>query len=48
VNKKFEKLSLSNYVGKYVVLVFYPFDFTYVCPTELLAFSDNLEKFKGI
>lgn len=29
----FKKLSLSDYAGKYVVLLFYPFDFTYVCPT---------------
>jgi alkyl hydroperoxide reductase subunit AhpC len=35
-------------MGKYVVLLFYPFDFTYVCPTELISFSDNLDKFKEI
>jgi alkyl hydroperoxide reductase subunit AhpC len=29
----FKKISLSDYIGKYVVLLFYPFDFTYVCPT---------------
>ncbi len=32
----------------YTILIFYPFDFTYVCPTELLAFSDNIEKFDGL
>ena len=39
VNNEFKQVSLSDYKGKYVVLVFYPFDFTYVCPTELIAFS---------
>jgi alkyl hydroperoxide reductase subunit AhpC len=29
----FKKVSLSDYAGKFVVLLFYPFDFTYVCPT---------------
>jgi len=35
-------VNLDDYKGKYVVLLFYPFDFTYVCPTELLAFSDSV------
>ncbi len=38
----FKKVSLKDYAGKYVVLLFYPFDFTYVCPTELISFSDSL------
>lgn len=38
--------SLSEYLGKYVVLFFYPLDFTFVCPTELHAFQDHLEKFE--
>eukprot|EP00299_Pterocystis_sp_00344_P004797 c16074_g1_i1.p1 GENE.c16074_g1_i1~~c16074_g1_i1.p1 ORF type:complete len:242 (-),score=62.97 c16074_g1_i1:41-766(-) len=42
------KLSLSSYRGKYVVLLFYPKDFTYVCPTEIIAFNDAHEKFKKI
>ena len=37
---KFTTISLDDYKGKYLVLVFYPFDFTYVCPTELVAFSE--------
>ena len=45
---EFTKLSLSDYNGTFLVLVFYPFDFTYVCPTELIAFSDALDKFKAI
>jgi alkyl hydroperoxide reductase subunit AhpC len=43
---KFHKVSLDDYKGKYLVILFYPFDFTYVCPTELIAFSDALQKFK--
>ena len=45
---EFTKLSLSDYKGKFLVLVFYPFDFTYVCPTELIAFSEALDKFRAI
>lgn len=42
---KFRKLKLSDYKGKYVVLFFYPLDFTFVCPTEIIAFSDKIEEF---
>jgi peroxiredoxin (alkyl hydroperoxide reductase subunit C) len=41
-----KEISLSDYKGKYVVLFFYPFDFTFVCPTEILAFSNHIEEFK--
>ena len=41
----FTKVSLSDYKGKYLVVLFYPFDWTYVCPTELIAFSDATSKF---
>jgi peroxiredoxin (alkyl hydroperoxide reductase subunit C) len=44
----FEKLSLADLKGKWVVLIFYPFDFTYVCPTELIAFSESIEEFKNL
>ena len=37
------KISLSDYRGRYVVLFFYPMDFTFVCPTEILAFSERTE-----
>ena len=46
VNGEFKKVSLSDYRGKKVVLFFYPLDFTFVCPTEILAFTDRLEEFK--
>ena len=39
---EFTTVSLNDYKGKYVVIVFYPFDFTYVCPTELISFSENV------
>ena len=42
INKEFTKVSLTDFKGKYVVLLFYPFDFTYVCPTELIAFSEAI------
>ena len=48
VNEEFKPISLSDYKGKYLVVVFYPFDFTYVCPTELISFSENLPNFHEI
>ncbi|KAF4116842.1 peroxiredoxin-1 [Onychostoma macrolepis] len=45
---QFKDLSLSDYKGKYVVLFFYPLDFTFVCPTEIIAFSDAVEEFRKI
>ncbi len=39
--------TLSDLRGKYVVLFFYPLDFTFVCPSELVAFNEKLENFKG-
>jgi peroxiredoxin 2/4 len=42
-----EKFSLEQYIGKkYVVFFFYPLDFTFVCPTEILAFQDKLTEFE--
>lgn len=41
-----ESLSLENFLGKNVVLFFYPRDFTFVCPTELIAFQESTEEFK--
>jgi len=50
--KNMEKLNdnvkLSDYAGKWVVLLFYPLDFTFVCPTELTTFSDKIGDFEGI
>ena len=44
----FKKLSLADYSGKYVVLFFYPLDFTFVCPTEICAFNDASAHFKEV
>ena len=41
----FEELKLSSYRGKYVILFFYPLDFTFVCPSEIIAFNDRLDEF---
>lgn len=41
-----KNVSLDDYKGKWLVLVFYPLDFTFVCPTELVAFSDAAYKFQ--
>jgi len=43
----FAELSLSSYRGKYVLLFFYPLDFTFVCPSEIIAFDKALEKFES-
>jgi len=43
-----ENVKLSDYKGKWLVLLFYPLDFTFVCPTELINFSDRLEEFQGV
>ena len=39
--------TLEQFKGKYVILFFYPKDFTFVCPTELYAFQEKLEEFKS-
>ncbi|MCP4581071.1 MAG: peroxiredoxin [candidate division Zixibacteria bacterium] len=46
-NNAIEELKLSSYRGKYVVLFFYPLDFTFVCPSEIIAFDKALDKFKA-
>ncbi|KAL8586780.1 Peroxiredoxin-2 [Nucella lapillus] len=48
VSGEFKTVKLSQYRGKYVVLFFYPLDFTFVCPTEIIAFSDRAEEFRSI
>lgn len=45
-DNSFKEISLSDYRGKKVVLFFYPLDFTFVCPTELLAFNHRLAEFE--
>lgn len=48
VNQEFKEISLADYKGKYLVLFFYPLDFTFVCPTEIIAFSERIQDFKAI
>lgn len=43
-----ENVKLSDYAGKWLILLFYPLDFTFVCPTELTAFSDRIDELNGI
>lgn len=43
----FEEISLEQYRGKYVILAFVPMAFTFVCPTEIIAFSDAVKKFEA-
>lgn len=45
-NNTFSELKLSSYKGKYVLLFFYPLDFTFVCPSEIIAFNKKLSEFK--
>ncbi|KAF9971462.1 C-terminal domain of 1-Cys peroxiredoxin [Actinomortierella ambigua] len=48
VDGAFKEVSLDDYKGQYVVLFFYPLDFTFVCPTEIIAFSEAIEKFTAL
>lgn len=48
VNGEFKDLNLDMYKGKYLVFFFYPLDFTFVCPTEIIAFSDRAKEFRAI
>ena len=48
MNGQFKDVSLSDYKGKYVVLFFYPLDFTFVCPTEITGFNDRYSDFKSL
>ncbi|KAJ3413189.1 Peroxiredoxin-1 [Chytridiales sp. JEL 0842] len=48
VDKEFKTVSLKDYKGKWLVLFFYPLDFTFVCPTEIVTFSDRSDEFRKI
>ncbi len=43
-----ENAKLSDYIGKWLILLFYPLDFTALCPTELTHFSDRLDEINGL
>ena len=46
IEKLNENVKLSDYKGRWLVLLFYPLDFTFVCPTEILAFQEKLSEFE--
>lgn len=44
----FKEITLSEFKGKYLVLLFYPMDFTFICPNELVEFSDRAKEFRQL
>uniref|UniRef100_A0A1I8A3C4 thioredoxin-dependent peroxiredoxin n=1 Tax=Steinernema glaseri TaxID=37863 RepID=A0A1I8A3C4_9BILA len=48
VNEDFKVISHKDYEGKWLVFFFYPLDFTFVCPTEIIAFSDRSDEFRKL
>jgi peroxiredoxin (alkyl hydroperoxide reductase subunit C) len=48
INGEFKEIALKDFKDKYLVLLFYPLDFTFVCPTEITAFSDRIQEFKNL
>lgn len=46
VGKEFKEFKLSDFRGRWVVLFFYPLDFTFVCPTEIVGFNERYDEFK--
>ena len=50
LNDKFVDITLDQFIkeAKWTVLLFYPFDYTFVCPTEIISFSDNNQEFIDI
>ncbi len=47
-NGSFKTVSLEDYRGQYILLFFYPLDFTFVCPTEIIAFSESADEFEKL
>nr|YP_009511478.1 2-Cys peroxiredoxin [Gracilariopsis mclachlanii]AXI97355.1 2-Cys peroxiredoxin [Gracilariopsis mclachlanii] len=47
-DQEFKTIKLYDYLGKYVILLFYPLDFTFVCPTEITAFSDAYDEIQNL
>ena len=48
VDGDFQEIALEDYRGKWLILFFYPLDFTFVCPTEIIAFSDRFPEFEAL
>lgn len=47
-NNETKKIRLSDYAGKWLILVFYPADFTFICPTELKELAENYDAFRDL
>lgn len=48
IDLKVQELSSQHFAGRYLVLLFYPCDFSFVCPTELIQFSDRIAEFRAL
>lgn len=48
VGGQFKEICMKDFAGKYLLLFFYPLDFTFVCPTEVIAFNDRADEFKAL
>ncbi|KAH9020066.1 2-cysteine peroxiredoxin [Lactarius pseudohatsudake] len=48
IDGSFKEVSLGDYLSQWVILMFYPLDFTFVCPTEILTFNDALPEFSRL
>lgn len=48
VDMNMRDVSLKDYSGKYLILLFYPYDFTFICPTEMIQFNDRIEEFQNL
>ncbi|XP_067909004.1 thioredoxin-dependent peroxide reductase, mitochondrial isoform X1 [Heterodontus francisci] len=48
VSGEFKEINLDDFKGKYLVIFFYPLDFTFVCPTEIIAFSNQANEFHDV
>lgn len=48
IDLKMQDLSSQDFAGKYLVLLFYPYNFSFVCPTELIQFSDRIAEFRAL
>ena len=46
IGHEFKDISNNYFKGKWIVLFFYPLDFTFVCPSEIIAFNNRLKEFK--
>ncbi len=47
-NEQFQIINKKDFIGNYLILFFYPFDFTFVCPTEIILFNERYKEFESI